>query len=96
MNTIELFTAILGSSAVTALLTYLLNYKKNSLESKETEVDIDEKLINRYKIQLAELLIEVQSLRGEVATLKQLLADSMNEDCIKKDCPKRQTKKQLA
>lgn len=97
MEKYELFVAIIGSAAFTQLVNYIFGYKKNKAENKKAEVetekaeyDLDEQLIKHYKLQISDLLIEVQYLRKEVQQLKNIL-QSHDDDCIRTDCPNRKT-----
>lgn len=107
MDKYELIVAILASSAFTAFINQVLNYKKSKsdtvkakaeadkaeIEADKAEVDLDEKLIKHYKLQLAELLIEVQYLREEVKSLKEMLQDRDMDDCTNIHCERRTTKR---
>lgn len=107
MEKYELIVAILASSAFTSFVNQLLNYKKAKseqvkskaeankaeIEASKAEVDLDETLIRHYKIQLSELLIEVQYLREEVKSLKDMLQNRDLDDCQNMECENRKTKR---
>lgn len=106
MTTVELLSAILATSAFTAIINHFVNIRTEktnnrltTAKAKEAEADADmaemerdEKLSEYYRKELAKVLAELKLVRKELDEVRKMLEMRDKEDCIKTDCPNRKTK----
>jgi septal ring factor EnvC (AmiA/AmiB activator) len=70
---------ILIASIVSGLLTYFFTRKKNKAETKLTEVEVAQRVVDLYKDALSEVQAELAKAREEIAKSREEIAKLREE-----------------